>query len=1024
MEVVPLEIRLMGSLIVRCDGRPIHLKTRKTEALLALLALRSPHPLRRDLLIEMLWPDALIASGRNRLNLALTNLRQTLEPVESKESAKPTEPTEPKRRTDPSILGTNRHTVHLISGSFTTDRIAFETLLQRTRTAEDESLQIELLTEAVSLYRGELLSDFDDLWIMGDRKILADAYQQALRRLVKLLVKNRRLERAIAYARRAVETDPLREEGHRTLMRLYAALGRPAEVLAQYRDIEERLREAGFSPSQQLQQLLIQLSETPLLPDSSRASLFLPSHSEPSAAILDANRNAHPSDAMPPMPTFPSCPMYGNSFVGRHAELKQAQTLLLAPDVRLVTITGLGGVGKTRLATHVGQSLVEAFQGRVWFVSLLSIANLPTLWESIAQTLGLPVDHSQNPEQKVLAELRRARGLLILDNCEQILETVSPWIAHLLASAPPLTCLVTSRRRLNLSCEFELPLEPLPLPVLPVLPVLPIFSVLPTEPTLSTLSTLLGASEGDARLLDIPSVQLFIQRAKQARPSFALNATTLPDLVTLCQQLDGLPLAIELAAAWTHTLSLNQIQSKLAHRFSFLVAQHTDIPARHRSLRAVLDATFELLPASVQRFFALLSVFRGGWTLEAAESICGEAEALECLAQLREHSLIIVEQVGEDVRYRWLETLREYAEEKLGDHHLCVRQQVATEQAINLQINPETNLVTELERKHGLFYIRYAESLRAEMRGDRIPQVLARFDMEAGNFEKALEWTEREPHAMTELANALASYWLIRGRTRQGLQWFNRLLRYHDLLAYEERRCVHGNLANYAYLHGDYTEARHHFQQLYQLASTERNTLNVAQALCSLGAVALEIGDFEEARCRIDASLALWNDLPCDHNYAVALSHRAMLAYEEGEMARSRDLYRRSLELFETEGRLQNMALTMANLAEVLMRMGQISDAESLLDESLTLCRQSRTPRYLHQTLARMAKCASLRADFRLATELIGQAIHTAEATQLIVRKKTKNEIDGLIDALRGELGSPHFERAFLAGKKLVERLF
>jgi predicted ATPase len=356
---------------------------------------------------------------------------------------------------------------------------------------------------------------------------------------------------------------------------------------------------------------------------------------------------ARPAAARLPVPV--------TRFFGREEEIERIKALLCPPETRLVTLTGLGGAGKTRLALEVAGRLRERFPGPVYFVALADLTRAGGIPDAILDALGLPRFANVPPPVQVTNALHRQRSLLVLDNFEHLIEEGALYLRDLLAGVPSLTCLVTSRQRLGIAGEREFPVLPLPTPR--------------QQPGPSTPQTTAQERLTPEQLAGFASVALFADRAPAARPDFEVTTGNGADVAALCRRLEGIPLAIELAAARAKALTPAQMLSQLDRRFDFLVSRQQDAVPRHRTLRAALDWSCDLLPAPVARFFGRLSVFRGGWTLEAAEAV-GEvtaALALDYLEQLQDGSLVVAEEREGGMRFRMLETVRERAAEMLDD---------------------------------------------------------------------------------------------------------------------------------------------------------------------------------------------------------------------------------------------------------------------------------------------------------------------------------------------------------------------
>ena len=606
---VSWQIQLFGGLRAERGDRVLsRFSTYKTGALFAYLALYKHRAHPREALQELFWPDDIPEAGRNGLRVALSSLRRQLEPPGA----------------GGGVLLTDRSKVQLSPDAADTDVRAFEAFLQSASRQENPDARRALLVQAAELYQGDLLPEIYEDWAGAERERLSQAYLSLLQSLGLLLGEAGHWEEAAEYAYRAVQADPFSEEAHRRLMRVQLAQGRPDAARRQFQTLERLLRdELGLIPEAETQALAASLKKTLLSPISTRTKSVPRTDHAGGTYIRPAGTTPAAPDTLPRPLT---------RFFGRQAE--QAALTQMRGEARLLTITGSGGVGKTRLAIETARLWRADFPGVVCFAPLADLRDPHGLPDTLARALRIPPSPQADAWAQVTAMLARHPSLLVLDNFEQIADGGAPIVQALLTHAPTLICLVTSRRRLDLPGECELPLSPLPVP--------------------DGLETAEQLGENDA-------ARLFLDRARAVRPDFAVSDRNAPDLAALCRQLEGIPLALELAAARVRALSLTQMCLRLDQRFEFLTSRRTDKESRHRSLWAALSWSYDLLPPDLQRFFVRLSVFQGGWDLEAAEMVCEERSALDFLGQLRGHSLVISEDAIPDLRFRLLETIREFA---------------------------------------------------------------------------------------------------------------------------------------------------------------------------------------------------------------------------------------------------------------------------------------------------------------------------------------------------------------------------
>ncbi|HVK04573.1 MAG TPA: BTAD domain-containing putative transcriptional regulator, partial [Armatimonadaceae bacterium] len=691
--------------------------TQKTAALLALLALAPGRARPRDEIIALLWPDAESGAARDRLSQALVWLRPRLEPPGVERGH---------------VHLADRRGVALATGRVTSDVAALDAALAEARRGGSGAHARDALLRAVGLYRGDLLPAHYDDWVLAERRRLRDACLEALRLLTALYEADGDYERAAGFARRATAVDALDEGAHADLIRLLGASGQAAAALRQFRALTDLLaRELGAAPS----------AATLALVERIRAA-----GSEGLTAAAAAGVPPARPRAPDPLPT----PL--TRFFGREDEIARVRDAVLNEGARLVTITGPGGAGKTRLALAAAREMASAFAGALAFAPLADVEDPRTIPATLAAALGLPAPPAGVSLDAVAEALREGPPfLLVLDNLEHLLGGAVAVVRELLARAPTTTLLVTSRQRLGVDGEREVPLPPLPLPP----------------------ASLAAAATTREAVLASPSVRLFVDRARAVRPDFAVTPDNADAVARVCARLEGIPLAIELCAAWAQTLTPAQMLDSLSQRFDLLVSRRADITPRHRTLRAALEYSYLLLPADLRALFAGLSVFRGGWSLEAAVAVCGGGEGdaaavagalpmLAGLTELRERSLVVAEEEGEavvaEMRYRMLETLREFASDLLPYADREARRAA-----------------------HAAYFLRLAErDDGAGMTGPEPERWLSLLDRERENLRAALAWSLETPEAAREvglrLGVALGRYWAVRGPLSEGSRWLRALL--------------------------------------------------------------------------------------------------------------------------------------------------------------------------------------------------------------------------------------------------------
>lgn len=564
------------------------------------------------------------------------------------------------------------------------------------------------LVDAVELYQEGFLAGFEiadseefGYWQQLQYRFLESRMIHSLKILIDILEKAGDFEGAIPYANRWLEIDKFDEQAHTELIRLYANSGQKHAALQEYECYEKLLRdEIGGAP------------------DNGTRALY--------KSIIESGsyktENAEVSNNLP---------RQIDTFIGRSREKKEITDILAS--TRLVTLSGAGGCGKTQLATHTARGIARQFKNGIWFVDLASLANAEHAGRHIASTIGVHEESDRSLTESIIAYFEPKRSLIILDNCEHMTGSCADLVNKLLSSCGNLKILVTSREPLNIKGETIWRVPPLSYPAAG-----------------SIASTEAGA------LLNYESIQLFIERLKASGANARVNNATLKTIAHICCRLEGIPLAIELAAANVRILSLEQIHARLPEGFGSLGGGMINAEPRHRTLRDTLDWSFSLLSPEEKQLLLSVSVFVGGFLQEAAEAIaanCQKTHVLNLLRRLVDKSLITLEISEGRGRYRLLEITRQYALEKLlaaGD----------LETARNKQAD---------------FEIEYAEEIETSLYGPRQLELLTEMDKEYANIRYVLDYLLRQSDGArgVQLAGSLAYYWWRRGLFAEGIEWFS-----------------------------------------------------------------------------------------------------------------------------------------------------------------------------------------------------------------------------------------------------------
>jgi predicted ATPase/DNA-binding SARP family transcriptional activator len=860
-------IGLLGGLCLQHQGKTLrHLKTRRMTLLLARLACfpEQSHP--RDVLAEELWPEEDPDTIRERFRQTLALLRRELEPADISSG---------------SVLIADRSSVRLAPYSFSTDIGDFESAFRVDIREQNSLRQIEHLQKVVSFYGGDFLPGFYEDWVLIRRRHLAELYRQALSRLSEALAATAQFDDAIEAAQKAVLTDPFQEESHCALIRLFALAGRPLDAHRQYEEWEHLLREKlQAEPSVDTRKLMEQI----------RSGVF---------AVSPASRLSTPSA----LPAY-ELPVPLTRFFGREWEILQLESLLapvksLSPSPpRLVTITGLGGAGKTRLALELAHRLLPLYDDKVWFIPLADVSQASLIPDAVLEALSVTRSSQSRSLDQLIDVLRTSSlALLILDNFEHLQEDGATVVQTLRQRLPRLTFLITSRYKLGVEGERDLALPPLKTP---------------------------ESLEAPEQLLAYPSIQLFLDRAQAARYSFSLTTENADSMSRLGQCLEGLPLAIELAAAWAATLTPEQILTRLSYRFDLLVSRRSDVVERHRSLQAVLEGSYQLLPPKLQQFYARLSVFRGGWTLEAAEKIASQSAQssplgftnLDALALLHERSFIQAEERGAEMRYRLLESLREFGAEQLE----------ASEKAA-------------LERRHAGFFLALVEEAQTHLRTPGEKKAFDKLEAELDNLRAALEWAiAQEPEMALRMSALLGSFWMTRGFVREGEQWLRKALG-QELETSIARADALNCLALMKMSQGDYNEGEKWARESLSAQRTFQNSMGIAKSLNTLGAIIMEKGDYPEARACYEECLSLYRETGNRMGEAVVLANLGNVVYALGEYTLACTYYDACLEARRAMGDQRGIASALDYLARAVREQGDYRRACDLHTESLAMRR-------------------------------------------------------------------------------------
>ena len=592
------------------------------------------------------------------------------------------------------------------------------------------------------------------------------------------------------------------------------------------------------------------------------------------------------------------------TFIGREREIAEAKRLLA--ETHLLTITGPGGSGKTRLSLEIGARLLSEYPDGVWLVEFAHLADPARVPQVLATALSVREEADRPLLVTLVDHLRPKRVLLLLDNCEHLIDACAGLADTLLRGCPEVKILPSSREALGLTGEVVFRVPPLSLPDSRLVPAL-------------------------ERLAEYEAVRLFVDRAIAVKPDFTLTDDTAAAVVQICRRLDGIPLAIELAAARDRTLSVQQITAHLDERFRPLTGGSRTALPRHQTLRGLIDWSYGLLSEAERELFRRVSVFVGGWTLEASVAVCAGVDVdrydiVELLGRLVDKSLCLIDGEGSDPRYRLLETIRQYGFEKLA----------------------ETSEGQVVRARHRDFYLGFAEDAEPRLQGPEQVVWLQRLEGDHDNLRAALRWSLDcdETEAALRLGSALSLFWDTHGYVREGREWLDELLahaRERPTSTVTTRRALGKVLDAASRTRARWSEFPQATEFLTQGLAVWRelgDKRGIAEALNNLAVGATQSGDRVRARVLVAESLALFRELSDKRGTAHALNNLAEILRSDGDLPGARALFEESVPLFEAIEERRGLSHALDNLGGILTAQGDYGPAEALYSRSRRLAEE------------------------------------------------------------------------------------
>jgi predicted ATPase/DNA-binding SARP family transcriptional activator len=970
-----LSLRLLGGVQATLDGKPLDgFESDLVRALLAYLAVERDRPHRREALAALFWPEQPDPIASHRLRQTLSNLRQVL-----RDGAAAT----------PLLLVTN-HDVQLNPAAAV--RLDVNDLANQLAACQGHRhrqlatcrLCLRRLNEAVALYPGPFLAGFapagsapfqDWATAVGER-----LHQQVVEALLILAAAQERrggFAEAAQLARRALQLEPWNEPAQRQLMRALALGGQRAAALRQFQVGRRVLaKELGVKPAKETMALYVQIR------DGEYAA----------AGELQRPRQ--------------NLPLALSSFVGRETETAEIQDLLAAE--RLVTLTGVGGSGKTRLALHAAEGMVESFPDGVWLSEFAPLAEPGLVISGVAEVLGL----RDQTEQSLQDYLRSRETLLILDNCEHLIGACAHLAATLLGACPRLTILATSRQSLQVRGERVVPVPPLRLPdrdeVQPV-----------------------------ARFLEVDAVRLFVERAQAIQPGFALAEPTARAVAEICRRLDGLPLAIELAAAWSSVLTPAALLERLASGSSLLSGGARDLPARQQTLRATISWSYDLLEPAEQALFRRLAVFAGGFSLEAAEAVAEGEDVLPLLARLVEKSLVVAQVQDGRPRYHLLETLRQFGWERLVE---AGESDDACDRLRGWCLSLGTSDFSQ-------------PGFDERAWGDRIA-------LEHDNVRAALAWClDHDPPSVLQLAQNMSRFWAMRGSRNEGRRWLDAALVRATTTSRLRARALQ-SVAEEAEDQGDYRIRASRAAEGLAVSREIGDVVEASRAIRTLGCLAAQQGDYARGRVLHQEGLILARQGDNEAAYCSNLWGLAELEWWEGDYERARlaieeflaiarkrsdaviigwglailgaipcsagdtgggqALLAEGLARHREGGDKPGLGWALAHLGYVLGRTGDAGQASALLRESLLLFQEVGHRPRAARSLCFLGILSTLPGDYSCSARLIGAAERINHYLRASLALDQRAACEKALATARTALGDAAFGRIWAEGQAMT----
>ena len=667
-----------------------------------------------------------------------------------------------------------------------------------------------------------------------------------------------------------------------------------------------------------------------------------------------------------------------STFVGREKQVLELKALLRR--TRLLTLMGSGGCGKTRLAMHTAAELIGEYPDGVWLVEFAAMADPQLVPDAVARVFGLKEQSGKALVQTIADHLASKNLLMVLDNAEHVLEACAQMSHAVLSACPTLRILVTSRERLGIFGELTY-----------------------RVPSLSVPSPEQRATP--EQVAQYESARLFIERAQLHQPEFIVTPDNAPALASICRRLDGIPLAIELAAARVRLMPIEEVSRRLDQRFDLLTGGSRTALPRHRTLRSLIDWSYDLLNGPEQELFCRVSIFAGGWTVEAAESVCvgngiDEKEVLDLLTSLADKSLVHARQACGETRYELLETVRHYARDRLWDKG---------EEA-------------HLSRRHFDAMLALAEQAESRLKSGDQQVWLERLETEHENLRAALSWSCANDGSTADglrLASSLGWFWSVRGHYSEGRRWLSILIAAvpsgltDSIRAYALR-----GAASLASEEGDYAEAEKLNEEALAIFRRLGDRKGISQVLNNMAVLAIDYGNYAAARPLLDESMEIRTELGDQHGASLVMCNLALVAQELKNYGEARSLFERGLAILRALGSRRNIAMLSMNLSCVLREVGDYPSAQAKLKEALVISGELADRLLIALCLEDFAALAAAMAQPMRAAALWGQAERLREEIMSPLSDRSKALLNQHVAAARIALGNDAaFESVWKEGR-------